>query len=94
MTARVLIQSAPKPNAAFPPTLLMLHIKFDQDWLIGLFESVCIEGIFWGLKCIYDLIQPTFKLVQDFMPVLVTSKFNTDPIKNEHASLETAFSPL
>ena len=24
-------QSAPKPYAAFPPTRMMLHIKFDQD---------------------------------------------------------------
>ena len=26
------------------------------------------------------------------MPVLITSKFNEDPIKNESASLETPFS--
>ena len=32
------------------------------------------------------------KLVRDFMPVLVTSKFDKDPIKNECASLETPFS--
>ena len=37
-------------------------------------------------------IQPELKLVWDFMPVLVTSKFNEDPIKNERASLETPFS--
>ena len=28
----VLIQSAPKPNEAFPPTPVELHIKFDQAW--------------------------------------------------------------
>ena len=39
-----------------------------------------------------DPIQPVFKLVQDFMPVLVTSKFDEDPIKNEQASLGTPFS--
>ena len=39
-----------------------------------------------------DSIQPEFKLVWDFMAVLVTSKFDEDPIKNEQASLETPFS--
>ena len=30
--------------------------------------------------------------IQVFMPVLVTSKFDEDPIKNEQARLETPFS--
>ena len=38
-----------------------------------------------------DSIQPEFELVWDFMAVLVTSKFDEDPIKNERASLETPF---
>ena len=38
-----------------------------------------------------DPIRSEIKLVQDFMPVLVTNKFDKDPIKNEHASLETPF---
>ena len=39
-----------------------------------------------------DSIQTEFELVWDFMAVLVTSKFDEDPIKNERASLETPFS--
>ena len=39
-----------------------------------------------------NLIWPEIKLVQAFMPVLVTSNFADDSIKNEQASLETAFS--
>ena len=39
-----------------------------------------------------DLIRPELELIRDFMPVLVTSKFDEDPIKHEHASLETPFS--
>ena len=40
-----------------------------------------------------DSIQSEFELeVGDFMAVLVTSKFDEDPIKNEWASLETPFS--
>ena len=41
------------------------------------------------------LIQPFWseiKLVQAFMPVLVTSNFDDDLIKNERASMEAAFS--
>ena len=38
------------------------------------------------------LIQPKIKLDQGFMPVLVTSNFDDDSIKNERASMETLFS--
>ena len=38
------------------------------------------------------LIQPKFKLERAFMPVLVTSNFDDDWIKNERASMETPFS--
>ena len=38
------------------------------------------------------LIRPEIKLVQAFMPVLVTSNFDDDSIKNERASMETVFS--
>ena len=39
-----------------------------------------------------SLIQPEIKLIQAFMPVLVTSNFDDDSIKNEQASMEKAFS--
>ena len=39
-----------------------------------------------------DLIRPKFKLDWAFMPVLVTSNFDDDSIKNEWASMETSFS--
>ena len=39
-----------------------------------------------------SLIRPEIKLVQAFMPVLVTGNFDDDSIKNERASMETAFS--
>ena len=38
------------------------------------------------------LIGPKFELDQAFMPVLVTSNFDDDSIKNERASMETSFS--
>ena len=39
-----------------------------------------------------DPIRPEFELIRDVMPVLVTSKFDENLIKNERASLETPFS--
>ena len=39
-----------------------------------------------------SLIPPKIELNQAFMPVLVTSNFDDDSIKNEPASMETAFS--
>ena len=38
------------------------------------------------------LIRPKIELDQAFIPVLVTSNFADDSIKNERASMETAFS--
>ena len=38
------------------------------------------------------LIWPKMELNQAFMPVLVTRSFDDDLIKNERASIETAFS--
>ena len=38
------------------------------------------------------LIRLKIELAQAFMPVLVTSNFNNDLIKNERASMETPFS--
>ena len=38
------------------------------------------------------LIRPKIELDQAFMPVLITSNFDDDSIKNERASMETPFS--
>ena len=37
------------------------------------------------------LVRPKIELDQAFMPVLITSHFDDDSIKNEQASLETPF---
>ena len=39
-------------------------------------------------------IQPEFKLVRDFMPVLVTCKFDDDWIHSNWEKMETLFSPF
>ena len=39
-------------------------------------------------------IWPKFELVRDIIVVLVTCKYEEDPIKNEGARVDTTFSPL
>ena len=39
-------------------------------------------------------IWPSFELVRDVMDVIVTCKYEEDPIKNEGARVLTTFSPL
>ena len=39
-------------------------------------------------------IWPEIELVRDFMAVLVTCKYDEDPIRNEVAILRTTFSPI
>ena len=39
-----------------------------------------------------SLIRPEIELVQAFMPILLTSNFDDDSIKNDRASMETPFS--
>ena len=87
----------PKTLCSLSPTPMMLHIKFDHDWPTG-FRDIQVQ------KCeifviqgqvtpkFKSLIRPEIKLVQAFMPVLVTTNFDDDSIKNERASTESAFS--
>ena len=86
-----------KTLCSLSPPPVILHIKFDQDWPTGL-NDIQVQ------KCqnfrhsrasnskVSSLIRPEIKLVRAFMPVLVTSNFDDDSIKNERASMETAFS--
>ena len=75
----------------------MLHIKFDQDWPTGFrdiqiqkFEIFVTQGA--SNSKMSGLILPKIELYRAFMLVLVTSNINHDSIKNEQASMETAFS--
>ena len=92
METSVLIQSAPKPYAAFPTTPMMLHIKFDQDWRtdfrdiqVQKCEIFCTQGQITPKMS--GLLRPKIELQQAFMPLLVTSNFDDDSIKNERTSM-------
>ena len=86
----------PKSLCSLSPTPMMLHIKFDQDWPTG-FRDIQVQSMkFSSFKAsnskVSSLIRPEIKLVRAFMPALVTRNFDDDSIKNERASMETAFS--
>ena len=86
----------PKTLCSLSPCPMMLHIKFDQDKLTG-FRGIQVQQceIFvtqGQVTKMIGLIQPKIELNRAFMPVLVTSNFDDDSIKNKLASMETAFS--
>ena len=70
-------QSALKPYAAFPPTPMVLHIKFDQDWPTG-FRDIQVQNCKMS-----GLIQPksnsTELLCLSWLPatlMMIRSKMN------------------
>ena len=71
----------------------MLHIKFDEDWSAG-FRDIKVQKceIFVTQGQNGGLIRPKIELDCAFIPVLVTSNFDDDSIRNERASMETPFS--
>ena len=76
---------------------MLLHTKFDQDWPTGFREiqvQKCEIFVTQGQVTpkMSGLIRPKIELDQAFMPVLVTSNFDDDLIKNERASMKTPFS--
>ena len=88
-------QSAPKPYVAFPHPNDATHKIWSRldDWLQRYSSSKV-----WNFchsrasNSIMDhLIRPKIELDRAFMPLLVTSNFDDDSIKNEQASMETPF---
>ena len=95
METRVWIQSAPKPYAAFPHPTDATHKIWPRlgDWLQR-YSSWKV----WNFRHsrasnskMSGLIQPKIESDRAFKPVLITSNFDDDSIKNEWASMETAF---
>ena len=89
-------QSAPKPYAAFPTPNDATHKIWSRlvPWLQRYSSSKV-----WNFRLsrasnsrMSSLIQPKIELDRAFMPVLVTSYFDDDSIKNERARMETPFS--
>ena len=97
METRVLIQSAPKTLCSlspYPNDATQNLIKIGQLALeIFKFKSVKFSSL-KGKKFskMSGLIRPKNELKWVFMPILFTSNFDDDSIKNERASMETPFS--
>ena len=73
----------------------MLQIKFDHDWpcfrdISSKVRNFCHSRA--SNSKISGLIRPRNDLDRAVMPVLVTSNFDDDSIKNNRASTEIAFS--
>ena len=67
----------------------MKELECSQD--LSHYKSM---GIFPANSAVLGPIWPNFDLVQDVLDVLVTCKYEEDPIKNEGARVFTTFSPL
>ena len=95
MDTRVLIQSASNIMQPFPTPSDATH-KFDKINQLASeifkFESVKFSSFKGKKSKVSSLIRPEIKLVRAFKPVLVTSNFDDDSIKNEWANMETVFS--
>ena len=73
---------------------MTLHIKFDQVWPTG-FRDIQVRNFRHSRASnskMNGLIRPKIEPDRAFIPVLVTSNFDDDLIKNERASMETPFS--
>ena len=88
---------------AFMPVLVTSNfdddlIKNEKRSMENHFPITSLWEIFWNSRAASSLvsgpISPKFKLVRDFMHVLVTSKYKKDRIKNNQEKVETSFSPL
>ena len=77
---------------------VLVKCKFEED-------PIKTEGAIVSTTCFFQRSRAgncevsrqmwlLFELVRDVMPVLVSCKFDEDPIKNEGAIVSTTFSPL
>ena len=69
-------------------------IKNERASMETAFSHYKSMGIFLDTQVVGGPICPKFKLVRDFMHVLITCKYKKDRIKNNREKVETPFSPL
>ena len=71
----------------------MKELEFSHDF--SYYKSMGIFPDAQGqLTAVLGPIWPNFELVRDAFDVLVTCKYEEDPIKNEGARVDTTFFPL
>ena len=70
------------------------ELEFSQDYSHYNFMGIFSRRSRGVDSAVLGPIWPNFKLVRDGIDVLVTCKYEEDPIKNEGARVFTTFSPL
>ena len=84
--------------SSIPARMRMIDSKMKELECSQDFSHFKSMGIFPDARAAYSAvlgpIWPNFELVRDVMNVLVTCKYEEDPIKNEGARVVTTFSPL
>ena len=85
--------------SSLPARMRMIESKMKEVECSQDFSHYKSMGIFSrrsraANSAILGPIWPNFELVQDVIVVLVTCKYEEDPIKNEGARVDTTFSPL
>ena len=74
-------------------------IKNSGENVMTSFSTLSVYGIFFirsraAYSAVLGPIWPNFELLRDVIDVLVTCKYEEDPIKNEGDRVLTTFSPL
>ena len=85
--------------SSLPARMRMIESKMKEQEYSQDFSHYKSMGIFpdaQGQLTPQSLVRfwPNFELVRDVIDVLVTCKYEKDPIKNEGARVDTTFSPL
>ena len=86
--------------SSLPARMRMIDSKMKELECSQDFSHYKSMGIFFSRRsraansAVLGLIWPNLELVRDVMDVLVTCKYEEDPIKNEGARVDTTFSPL
>ena len=85
--------------SSLPARMMMIDSKMKELECSQDFSHYKSMGIFArrsraANSAVLGPIWPNFELVRDVMDVLVTCKYEEDPIKNEGARVDTTFSPL
>ena len=81
--------------SSLPTNMKLIHTKMKElEWSQAFSHYKSIRRSRAANSAVLSRIWPKFELVRDIMVVLVTCKYEEDPIKNEGASVFTTFSPL
>ena len=85
--------------SSLPARMRMIELKMKELECSQDFSHYKSMGIFFRRSradnsAVLGPIWPNFELVRDVMNVLVTCKYEEDPIKNRGARVDTTFSPL